>query len=388
MSTIILKNIGVIISGILHKPILEADSILIREGKIEKIGRWGEIKGQAIAATVIDVNGMTVCPGLIDSHVHPTLVDFVPSLKAVDWIDSYLHGGITGMVSLGEIYQPGRPRDPIGTKALAITARKVYENYHPSGVKVDGGAVMLESGLTEKDFNDLARAGCKRIGEVGMGGVNEPRVAKKMISWAREAGLKIIVHTGGASVPGSTSYGIKDILDMNPDVVAHLNGAPTPPEKDQIIDIIRETSCYIDLIDGGSPKAALNVVNEVLCMNALERIILGTNAPSMAGFAPTGIWMLMGLICAFTDLRPEQAIAMATGNTAKCYGLESGVIREGNPADLLVVDAAIGSVGEDMLGAIKAGDLIGLALVIIDGEICVWQSRNTTPPKRSYTVVR
>jgi enamidase len=386
VSSIILRNIGALVSGILSDPILEADCVVIKDRRIEKIGYWEKIEKEGVAETVIDVNGMTVCPGLIDAHVHPVLVDFVPSLKAVDWFDSCLHGGVTSMVSLGEIYQPGRPRDSIGAKALAVTARKVYENYHPGGVKVDGGAVMLENGLTEHDFLELAQAGCKRIGEVGMGGVKDPGTVKQMVSWAREAGLKITVHAGGASVPGSGSYGAGEILSINPDIIAHLNGAPTPPPTDHLFEIIRQSGCYIDLIDGGSPKAALEVMNEILRAGTLERIMLGTNAPSMAGFAPTGLWMLMGMLCAFTDLKPEQALAMATGNTRDCYELDPGVIREGCPADLLVADAAVGSVGEDMLAAIKAGDLIGLAMVIIDGKICAWQSRNTTPPKRNYHV--
>ena len=42
-----------------------------------------------------------------------------------------------------------------------------------------------------------------------------------------------------------------------------------------------------------------------------------------------------------------------------------------------------GSVGTDSLKALEAGDLPGIASVIIDGEILVTKSRNT-PPCNKY----
>ena len=43
------------------------------------------------------------------------------------------------MVSAGEVHLPGRPRDIVGLKALAITAQRAYANYRPGGVKVLAG---------------------------------------------------------------------------------------------------------------------------------------------------------------------------------------------------------------------------------------------------------
>jgi len=40
----------------------------------------------------------------------------------LDFIESSLHGGVTTLISAGEVHLPGRPKDVAGTKALAILA--------------------------------------------------------------------------------------------------------------------------------------------------------------------------------------------------------------------------------------------------------------------------
>ena len=77
---------------------------------------------------------------------------------------------------------------------------------------------------------------------------------------------------------------------------------------------------------------------------------------------------------------------MATGNTARVHKLPRGVIAKGLEADLVIMDAPMGSVGEDALSAIAAGDVPAIAMVLVDGEIVVSKSRNTPPPVRKPTV--
>ena len=56
-------------------------------------------------------------------------------------------------------------------------------------------------------------------------------------------------------------------------------------------------------------------------------------------------------------------------------------------ADLVIMEAPMGSVGEDALAAIEAGDVPAVAMVLVDGEIVVAKSRNTPPPVRKPQVV-
>src|SRR5215475_12390534 len=145
---ILIKGIGQIVSGDIERPLLDGDSLVIEDGKFVAVGRG--LDGDA--DTVIDARGSTVIPGLIDSHCHPVFGDFTPRQRTIDFIESGLNGGITTMISAGEVHLPGRPKDIVGLKALAVVAAKAYANLRPAGVKVHGGAPIL-------DHAEMARHG-------------------------------------------------------------------------------------------------------------------------------------------------------------------------------------------------------------------------------------
>ena len=187
MTQIALVNIGKIVSGDIDNPLLTGDAILIQDNIIVKIGKTEDFDLSNVDQ-LIDVNGMTVTPGLIDSHVHPVLGDYTPRQKTVGFIDSSKHGGVTTMISAGEPHTPGRPKDRVGAKALAILAHKSSQNARPGGVKLHGGAVILEKGLIEEDFQELAEQGVWLVGEVGLGTVKDPKEAKPMVEWAKNMG--------------------------------------------------------------------------------------------------------------------------------------------------------------------------------------------------------
>ena len=156
MSSIVIKNIGTILSGDIDNPILKGDTIVVTDGKIAAIG-GAEIANGIEAEKVIDAAGSTVTPGLFDTHVHTSLGDYAHRQFASNFIEGELHGGVTTIISAGECHTPGRPKDPAGTKALAILAHKSFAALKPGGVKVHGGSVILEKGLVEKDFEEMAK---------------------------------------------------------------------------------------------------------------------------------------------------------------------------------------------------------------------------------------
>ncbi|HEY2110150.1 MAG TPA: Enamidase, partial [Dongiaceae bacterium] len=199
---LVIRNIGLLLSGDLENPILDADTIIAVDGKIAAIGKAKDLDSEK-ATTVIDAKGTTLAPGLIDSHVHPVFGDWTPRQSQLNWIDSFLHGGVTTMISAGEVHLPGRPKDVVGVKALAITAQRAFEGFRPGGVKIHAGAPVIEKGMVEEDFKELAAAGVRLLGEVGLGGVKSGEEAKRMVAWARKYGIQSTIHTGGPSIPGS-----------------------------------------------------------------------------------------------------------------------------------------------------------------------------------------
>ncbi|MGL5513905.1 MAG: hypothetical protein ACRDBM_11815, partial [Sporomusa sp.] len=77
MSTTIIKNIGMILSGDINNPVIEGDTIVVSDGKIAAIGS-AETANNYEADKIIDAAGATVTPGLFDSHVHTVIGDHTP----------------------------------------------------------------------------------------------------------------------------------------------------------------------------------------------------------------------------------------------------------------------------------------------------------------------
>ena len=386
MSKTVIKNIGKIVSGDISNPVLQADTIVIEDNLITAIG-GSELLTDLDAATIIDANGTTVIPGLLDTHVHVSGGDFAPRQKTMYFISSALHGGVTTMISAGEAHFPGRPKDPAGAKALAITISKSYYNAPPSGVKVHGGAVILEKGLTEEDFIEMKAQGVWLVGEVGLGSIKKPEDAAPMVKWAHKHGFKVQMHTGGTSIPGSSTVTADDVIKTKPDVVSHINGGPTaisPAEADRIMD---ETDFAMEIVQCGNPKMANYVAARAKENGQMDRLIFGNDAPSGTGLIALGILRNMCQISSLVEIDPEIVVCMATGNSAKVYGLNTGMVAVGKEADLVIMDAPMGSIAEDAMDAIAAGDIPGISIVMINGKVVVSVSRNTPPAKRQAQVL-
>lgn len=387
MSILVITNIGCIATGDIKNPIRKENTIVVEDKMIKEIGQE-DLVAKYPDAKVIDANGSTVMPGLIDTHVHNVIGDFSPRQSILNFIDSSLHGGVTTMISAGEAHTPGRPKDRAGVKALAILASKSFYNAPPSGVKVHAGAVILEEGLLEEDFIEMKEAGVWIVGEVGLGSIKSPDKAAPMVEIAKKHGFKVQMHTGGTSIPGSSTVTARDVMETNPDVVSHINGGPTAISLTEVDALIESTNMTLEIVQCGNPKVADYVARKANEKRMLHRVIFGNDAPSGTGIIPLGIMRNICQISSVSEIPGEIAICMATGNSAKAYGLNTGVVGEGKEADLLIADAPMGSVGDDLISAVEAGDIFGISAVIINGEIKVSKSRNTPPPKRAHKVIK
>ncbi|MEW6486490.1 MAG: amidohydrolase family protein [Thermodesulfobacteriota bacterium] len=387
MSLTKILNVGLVVSGDVGAPLLDADTLLLEGGRIAAVGREADVAASA-ADRVIDARGCAVTPGLIDSHVHPVLGDYTPRQHQVGFLESEVHGGVTTAISAGEVHLPGRPKDPAGVKALAILAARSFAAFRPGGMKVVGGAVILEPGLTEADFAEMARAGVRTVGEIGLGAIKTPEEARPMVAWAKAQGMTVLMHMGGTSIPGSSTVTAQEVLAAGADVACHTNGGPTAVSPGEIATIVRDGRVYVEIVHCGNPRMAVHAAREAVDAGALERVVLGNDAPSGTGVIPLGVQRVIAHLASLADVDPAVAIAWATGNTARCHKLPQGRIAVGAPADLVFCDAPMGSVGDDLLSAYRAGDTPGVSIVLVDGEIVVKKSRNTPPAKRDAAVTK
>ncbi|MDE0756393.1 MAG: amidohydrolase family protein [Woeseiaceae bacterium] len=375
---LVVRGIGLLLSGDLAQPILDADTIIVVDGVIADIGRYSELNTEN-ADRVVNANGTCVAPGLIDSHVHPVVGDWTPRQNQTSWIDSYLNGGVTTMISAGEVHLPGRPKDIVGLKAMAITAQRSFSIHRPGGVKVHAGAPILEQGMEEHDFKELADAGVKLLGEVGLGGVKSGEEAKQMVAWARKYGIQSTIHTGGPSIPGSSLIDADVVLEADADVIGHINGGPTALPIDQIRCLCESCTRAVEIVHNGNEIAGLYAMRTTIELDQAERISLGTDSPAGSGVQPLGILRLIAMLSSMGNVAPETVFCFATGNTARIRELNCGLIEIGRVGDFVIMDRAQNSAGDTILDSVALGDLPGISMVIIDGVVRCQRSRNTPP---------
>jgi enamidase len=383
---VVIKNIGLLLSGDIDHPVLQADTIVVQDGLIAAVGKAADCD-TAQADTVIDARQTCVAPGLIDSHVHPVFGDWTPRQNQLGWIESTMNGGVTTMISAGEVHLPGRPKDIVGLKALAITAQRAFDNFRPGGGKVLAGAPVIEKGMTEQDFKELAEAGVTLLGEVGLGSVKAGEEAQKMVAWARKYGIQSTIHTGGPSIPGSGLIDKDVVLEADADVIGHINGGHTSLPEAHVCELCEKSSRAIEIVHNGNERVAIAAAQAAIQLKCPHRVILGTDGPAGSGVQPLGILRLISLLSSIARIPAELVFCFATGNTARIRKLNCGLIEVGRAADFVFMDKAQHSPGRDLLDSIQLGDIPGVGMVMIDGLVRCGRSRNTPPATEIPVVV-
>ena len=383
----VIANIGRILTGDLDRPHAPGDAIAMESGRITAVGTVDAATVEA-ADVVIDAAGTTAIPGLIDSHVHVAFGDYSPRQKTIGFLESYLHGGVTTAISASEVHVPGRPKDPVGVKALAIAAMASYRTYRPGGMRVHGGSVILEPGLTDADFRELRAAGVF-LAKAGFGAFATPFDYAPQVHAAREAGIVTTVHTGGSSIPGSSGIWAEHLIAMRPHVSFHVNGGPVAMPDEGFHRLVDETDIAMQVCTAGNLRTALLVAELLGRAGALDRLLIATDTPTGSGIMPLGILYTMSHYSSLAGMAPEIALAAATGNNARVFGLNSGILAVGRDADVVLIDAASGGSQDDPLAALANGDVPAVCAVVTDGvPRFVGRSRNTPEGIRKVRTAR
>ena len=378
-------NLGRILSGDWRDPYVAGDSILMQDGRITAIGTV-PAKDIEAADVVIDADKATAIPGLIDSQVHNTFGDYTPRQKTVGFLESYVHGGVTTAISASEVHVPGRPTDPEGVKALAVAAMKCFEHYRPGGMRVWAGSIILEPGLVEAGFAEIAAKGVW-LAKAGFGGVKTPYDYEPMIAWARKYGMISMVHTGGSSIPGSSGIWADHLIKIKPDVSFHVNGGPVAMPDEDFPRLVHETNIALQVCTAGNLRTTLLLGDMVREADQFDRFLIATDTPTGSGIMPLGMMYTITHLASLTKMPVEWAIAAATGNNAKVYKRNSGFLQVGKDADVVIIDACVGGSKSDPLDALRNGDIAAVGAVITDGvPRFVGKSRNTPAPNKRIRV--
>lgn len=385
---VLLTNIGEMLTGDIGAPTSSATSLLLDDGVIAEFDPV-----ETEADRVIDVRGGAVMPGLIDGHVHPTFGEWTPAQNAQGWIGNYLHGGVTTMISAGELHIPGLDFDnltPELVTSIAVLSAHTTGRVRHSGARVHAGTVLLVPGMTEAHFDRLADAGCKFAKFIFYPfapDASGDAEALRYMAWCRERNIRVKTHTGGVSRSGASRPVGADVLErIEPDVAAHVSGGPIPMFDDDLFRVIDTTTCALEVCSSMNYRSTLLVVERLAAVGQLGRLTLGTDTPGGTGVIPRGMFRNVLLLASVCGLDPAVAVAVATGNTGRAHGLDVGVIDVGRPADLVVCGAVAGSTGTTVTDAIAHGDLPGISHVIADGVIVVDGRSQQTPPPREPAI--
>jgi enamidase len=383
VSTLLIKNIGEFFTGDIARPHTDMKSLLVDGAKIAALDPPADTRTDA----VLDAGGSAVMPGLVDGHIHPVFGEWTPTQDTIGWIGNYVHGGTTTMISACELHVPGLDYENLSpdlVTSLAVVTATTTGRIRWSGAKVHAGTVILVPRMSEAHFDRLAAAKSILAKFIFFPLATNKDEALKYTAWCRARGIRTKVHTGGVSRSGLSQMCGYDILEwLKPDVAAHISGGPIPMSDDDLDKVIDRTSFAIEICSSGNYGSTKRAVERMRAKSQLARLTLGTDTPGGTGVIPRGMLRNICYIASVCGVSPAEAVAIASGNTAKAHGLEVGILAPGRPADIIVCGPVEGSAGTSIADAIAHGDLPGIAYVVANGEIVVsGRSRQTPPPKR------
>jgi enamidase len=145
----------------------------------------------------------------------------------------------------------------------------------------------------------------------------------------------------------------------------------------------------MQICTAGNLRTALKTAKLLDEAGQPERLLIATDTPTGSGIMPLGILYTISHLTSLGGMAPEQAIAAATGNNARAYRLNSGILAPGRDADVVLIDACAGGACGDALSALDNGDIPAVAAVFTDAvPRFVGRSRNTPASIRQVRVAQ
>jgi imidazolonepropionase-like amidohydrolase len=380
-STWMLIRNGNVIDGTGRRPVPGA-SVLIHDNRIEQIGTGADLnavpRDEREETQVIEANGRTVMPGLIDTHCHISYgesraqeeQDLYTSVEArtlhAAWnAKKMLRAGVTGIsapggsyyigVGIREAIRAGFVEGPRTTAAgRYITTSNGLTDWYPETVGVPDGSIgFLANTLPEmmaairkqvKAGVDLIKLSDSPFGQFQAFTGDE---LKAVADLAHQLRRKITIHAvGSAEVDAAIAARFDWIMHghfMTDEVIGRLAESRIP-----LIPTLTLLANWADFghlvnaVDRDSFRRVLDTAAITLhkAHKAGVKLLAGTDT----GFSltPYGEWHAreLELLMEYAGLSALEAITSATKDAAHVLGLdgEIGELAPGKLADVIVVD--------------------------------------------------
>ena len=383
---------GLLIDGNEGTPI-QNSVVLVKGGRITTVGQVG-LTPVPRGARVIDANGMTVMPGLIESHAHLMIIGHGDYLEYFPKYESRIMSGEIQRLAARQLIWAGvtTARDLAGPIKPSIQVRDEIARGDVLGPRlyVSGDFIVRSTGELATYFQikvnsaDEARQAARRLLDAGAdilkpwGSINPEDLvvivdeAKKRgktvathggafsrIKWDVDAGVTSIEHFIGAGRKPIEDESVQLILDSGTWVVPTWNGADifewtlkNPERLDNPLlkeflppDIYADVRASIDQFQrlsyfrGGKASPVTNREKLMQLYRAGVKMALGTDSGTPMNFHYEAMWQQMQLWVEY-GMDPMHVLALATRNGAEVLreNRKFGTIEPGKFADIIVVN--------------------------------------------------
>jgi imidazolonepropionase-like amidohydrolase len=385
---------GFLIDGFGGPPIPDS-VVLIKGDQIVAVGAEGRVSVPA-GARVLDANGYTVMPGLIDTHVHldilghgdyPTWHDMVRSNYAEVMEKSaaqlLAHGVTTARDAGGELRASVQTRERIhrgevpGPRMLVSggwiqnwpdeRARRNYRRFNlnvhtPEEARqaaaslFDGGADFIKAytGLTLEQMQaitDEAHARGKRVGA--------HVYTDEEIRIAVAGGVDLLDHAGSGHQnplysPETLRLIAREQIPVAQSIAHRVALYPAHvswPERLHSPSLRRELGRFADpiLLSLAGGLAPLSYFSQIQMQMRVApaatrqladagcRIIMGTDSGTPGFFHSDSVWREADALVRMAGLSPMEVIVGATRLAAQALAVNTGVLHPGRAADIILV---------------------------------------------------
>ena len=330
---------GTLIDGTGAAPMRDA-AVVIHKGRIAAVGVRAQVKIPSEAET-IDVQGATILPGFINTHVHQGYSE--RNLKA------WAQGGVTTVRDLG-----ASPADDLFSRRDSLRQDNLNAHLVAAGpmVTVPDGYPMVPWGMRGLTVTSPQDAALK-VSQLLDSGADVIKIALEsggsfqrnipMLSAQEARAIVQAAHQRGGWVSAHVlrTQDLERALDAGIDDIAHMVEDPLP---DPLIERMVKADAYwvptLELWKCVGQTDKRSVANLGRFVKAGGKVALGTdyagyNAVFDLGMPVTEIGLMQE-----AGMTPMQIIVAATQNAAHVCHLdrELGTLEPGKVADVLIVN--------------------------------------------------